>query len=317
MLAILTFQVLALGQIQFSGFADILFVQTLDEPNVSEIRYGQFEIDLSASIRPGISFEGAIALNPATGGFDVGAGFIEIGFAGEEALHPVRGKYLDHFGISVGQFDVPFGIDWQHIASPDRRLVSPPLLNEKSINGWNDIGLNLHTDLGRTTLAGFMVNGAADGFAMGGRASYSPLEATELGFSYMTQTKSNDLDLKPRVIGGDLQTTIGPLATCMEVHYTENLFGGDFEAIDAIDSHHGFYLQTDLDLNDILNIPLVLIGRYDDWSTINNSAVAQRSTLGLAYTLTDGFEVRTEYMQDIINGEQEVSQFVIQMLVSF
>ena len=125
LIGIFILQSVTFAQLEFSGFADILLVTPLSEDQSNtEIQYGQFELDLSASIRSGINFEGAIAYNPETGNFEAGAGFIEIILKGEAGIHTARGKYFDHIGLSIGQFDVPFGIDWQHIASPDRRLVS-------------------------------------------------------------------------------------------------------------------------------------------------------------------------------------------------
>ncbi len=310
-------QTAAFAQLQFSGFADVHFVSPLEDQSNIEMHCGQFELGLSSPIRPGINFEGAIAYNSETGTFEAGAGFVELVFTGENGLHSVRSNSFDHIGLSIGQFDVPFGIDWQHIASPDRCLVTAPLLNEKSINSWNDVGINMHADLGPINITSFVVNGATDGFALGGRAAYSPLESFELGASYLSQTETNELGSKPRAFGADIQTITGPLATRMELHYTEDLFEGDFEAIDTINTHHGFYLQTNFDLSSILHIPLVLIGRYDDWSSINNIDEASRVTLGAAYSIINGFEIRAEYLGDNINGEKDIRQFVIQTLVSF
>ncbi len=314
---IMMLQTAAMAQIQFSGFADILFVQDLDDLSISEIQYGQFEFDLSAKIRPGITFEGALALNSETGTFEAGAGFIDITFTEGERAHVAKGTYLDHIGISIGQFDVPFGIDWQHIASPDRRFISAPLLNEKSINGWNDIGLNFHADRGPTSIMAFVVNGSKDGFAFGGRTAFRPHNIIELGASYFTQSSSNEEGAKPQVIGLDIQTVTGPLSTRAELHYSEDLFEGNFESIDAVETHHGFYGQADLDLEKMLNMPLVLLGRYDNWSTLNNSQEATRTTLGAAYTLMEGFEFRAEYLVDSVNQRQESPRLTIQTMVSF
>ncbi len=317
LLTIIFLQTTLIAQPQLSGFADILLVVPLENGSTPAIQYGQFELDVSANIRPGINFEGAIALNPETGTFEAGAGFVELVLSGEDGFHSARGNYFQHIGLSIGQFDVPFGIDWQHIASPDRRLVSAPLLNEKSINGWNDIGVNLHADMGQANITAFMVNGATDGFAIGGRAAYAPFEILEVGASCFSQTEANELGSQPQSLGLDIQTVTGPLATRMELHYTEDLLEGDFSSIDSSAAQHGFYLQTDLNLSDILDIPLALIGRYDDWSTVNNTEEANRVTLGAAYTITEGFEIRAEYLEDIVNGNQDSQQFVIQTVVNF
>ena len=310
-------QTITFAQIQFSGFADILLVTPLEAQSEADFQQGQIELDISATIRPGINFEGAIALNPETGTFETGAGFIEMVLTGEDGLHAARGNSFNHIGLSIGQFDVPFGIVCQHIASPDRRLVSAPLLNEKSINGWNDLGINLHADLGKFQFTSFLVNGSAEGFAIGGRSAIKPIEAFELGISYFSQTAANDLDSQPQVLGVDLQTVTGPLSTRMEVHYTEDLFEGDFGEIDSVNTHQGYYIQGDFDLSEILDIPLVLIGRYDDWSTENDAESANRITLGAAYNFYDGFELRAEYLNDTTSEEDDYNQFVIQALVSF
>ncbi len=316
-IGLLILQTIALGQLQFSGFADILLISPFDEQMNAEIQSGQFELGLSASIQPGISFEGAIAYNSETGTFEAGAGFIELVFAGEQGVHSAHGNYVNHLGLSIGQFDVPFGIDWQHIASPDRQLITAPLTNEKSINAWNDIGLNFHADFGNTRLTSFLVNGAENGYAIGGRAAYTPLDGFEIGTSYLTQTLSNNSGSKPQVLGADIQTITGPLATRMELQYSQDLLNGEFSEIDSIDTHRGFYLQADLDLSAITNIPLVLIGRYDDWSTVNNLEDATRTTIGVAYTVSEGLQFRAEYLYDIVNGEQENQQLAIQTVVSF
>jgi hypothetical protein len=181
----------------------------------------------------------------------------------------------------------------------------------------NDLGLNFHTDIGKATLVTFLVNGSDNGFALGGRVAYAPFDAAEMGFSYLTQTQTNEQGSKPRVVGGDLQTQTGPLATRLEIHYSQDLLDGDFSAIDSISTHHGLYLQADLDLTDILKLPLVLIGRYDDWSTVNNIDEAQRTTVGLAYSMTEELEFRAEYLSDFANGDQDNHQLSIQTVVSF
>ena len=302
----------ALGQIKFSGFADILF-----HSSESRFQIGQMELDITSELHPAISFEGALALNPDTYCFEAGTGFIELTFPEEKGQHSARGAFFNHTGLSLGLFDVPFGLDWQHIASPDRRLVTPPLLNEKSINGWNDMGANFHTDIGITNLVIFIVNGAAEGYSIGGRIACTPSQALGVGLSLSTQTEANDVGSKPQIIGGDLEGTIGSLSTRMEVQYVDGLREGDFAAIDSLNTHRGFYVQTDLDLTAILKHPLALIGRYGDWSTVNNSEEARRATFGVAYTPIPGFEVRAEFLMNTINEKQHDQRFVVQTLVIF
>ncbi len=314
-LAILPTVVLA--QFQFSGFADILLINYLNHPPNPEVQYGQFELDLTTIIKPGVNFEGAIAYNSETETFEVGAGFIELIFTGSDGSHHARGEYIDHMGLSIGRFDVPFGIDWQYIASPDRRLVSAPLLNEKSINSWNDMGLNFHVVLGQVHLTSFLVNGASRGFAAGGRIACSPSKMLQLGTSYFAQTKSTEFGNRPQVFGADIQTFTGPLTTRMEVHYSQDIFEGNFNIADSVDAHQGFYIQSNLDLTNIFSYPIVLIGRYDDWSTTTINQKSCRMTLGAAYIVNDALEIRVEYLEDTEDDKQTRQQLAIQSVINF
>ncbi len=292
--------------LEFSGFADFLLTQPLNDDSTTEVEYGQFEVDLSAMISSRVTFEGAIALNPETGGFEVGAGFLDIRLGENE-----------NFGLALGQFDVPFGLDWQHIASPDRRLVTAPLMNEKSINGWNDMGVNLTGDLWGVQANGFLANGADAGFALGGRLALSPLDALEIGSSYFTHATENESGSRPTVFGVDIQTITGPLSTRSEFQSSMDLVDGDFEAITGIPDHQGFYTQADLDLVDMLNRPLVFIARYGSWSAENSNSRTNRYTLGFTYTLTESFELRAQYLNEVTDGESENSNLTVQTVVSF
>ena len=303
-LFLLLFSSPGFGQIEWSGFADILHQTDLEEGGAG-FSYGQFEIDASAEILPGLVFEGAVALNPETGGLEAGAGFLDM------TIHEELG-----LGLMCGQFDVPFGLDWEHIASPDRLLITAPMLNEMTINSWNDVGLNLYGGSDLLSLTAFMVNGADDGFALGCRLGVTPVELIGLGVSFYSQTAENDAASRPQVLGVDLQSSLGPVAFRGEYHQADDLFEGDFGAIDGIETHAGFYGQADLDLSSFVNLPLTAIGRFDDWSTDSGSSDGSKMTLGLAYEVAESFGLRSEYHAVDLDGVQS-KQLIFQALVSF
>lgn len=62
-------------------------------------------------------------------------------------------------GFRVGQFDVPFGLDWRSYRSLDRPLVSIPTVIANTHRGWNDLGVEMHGELTWANWSMFAVNG--------------------------------------------------------------------------------------------------------------------------------------------------------------
>jgi len=61
--------------------------------------------------------------------------YVHYNFINGEAMHPRREETMDHSGIVIGKFDINFGLDYLSFASPDRPIVSQPLVIEKTIGG--------------------------------------------------------------------------------------------------------------------------------------------------------------------------------------
>lgn len=303
------------GQIEYSGFADILYTKNLIEGGDAAFGYGQFEVDLSAVVMDGVTFEGAVAYNVDDGLFEAGAGFLDIHLTGSDESHPPRGGYLQHSGLMVGQFDVPFGRDYLHIPSPDRKLVSRPLLNQKTIDSWNDMGLNLYCELSFFNFNYFIVNGAQAGIAAGGRIVIPLANILELGASYATQTAENDSGATPKIIGVDFQSDFGPIGARFEYQQATALLEGDFDNSGADDQHSGYYAQLDLEMEQLVNLPLFLVGRYGTWE--KDTETVGQLTFGLGYKIGDGFECRAEYLSNRINETDPDNQFTIQTVIIF
>jgi len=256
-----------LAQIEYAGFADILYNSDLEAGGNAGFGYGQFELDLSGTVVSNVSFEGAISYNAEDGVFEAGAGFLDI-------------QWLD-MGLIVGQFDVPFGIDYLYIPSPDRLLVSGTLMNQRSIDGWNDVGMNLYGELVFVNFNLFAVNGASKGIAVGGRLGVPTGNLTELGVSYAMQTKENEAGAVPSIMGLDFQSTIGLLNARFEYQLARAVMEGNFDTHYEDIEHSGYYAQFDLNLDDMLNIPIFVVGRYGDWEQAENTE--NRITAGLGY----------------------------------
>lgn len=301
----------ASAQIQWSGFFDIQYARTASDTVSDEFTYGQFEVDLSMSLTDRISAEAAIAWGD--GSFELGAGFVDVHLWTTEEEHPPRGAFLSHSGLVVGQFDVPFGIDYRVIPSPDRKLVSPPLVNQKTIDSWNDMGVQVYGagPLGNFVLFG--VNGFSDGGAYGGRVGVIPVEGIEAGISYAMD----------RTMGGDTEATVLGLDGSAAVGRVE--VKGEFMAMEEEKTiepkkHAGFYVQASYDLD-----PVFAVGRYGRWvpefdgdGDGQDDPALTRITLGGGYRIAQPIEVRVEHqMNQEERDEAENDRTTLQVVVRF
>ena len=303
------------AQIEYAGFADILYTSELGDGGSAGFSYGQFELDLSGAVTSNVTFEGAIAYNAEDGLFEAGAGFLDIHMNDSEEDHPARGGFIKHSGLMIGQFDVPFGIDYLSIPSPDRLLVNGPLMNQMTIDGWNDVGLNFYGELSVLNFNIFAVNGASDGIAAGGRLGFPIGGLMELGASYAMQTAENETGAVPNILGLDVQSSIGPVNARFEYQQAKAVEAGDFDTLTEDDEHSGYYAQVDLDLDAMVGIPLFVVARYGGWEKADDTS--SRITAGLGYKFSDGFECRAEYLSNTVNEADAANQLTLQTVVSF
>lgn len=306
----------AYSQIEFSGFADILYS---GYEGAGEFGYGQFEIDLSTEISPWASIEGAVAYNAESGTFEAGAGFIDLHWGGE-ANHPFAA-----WGMLIGQFDVPFGIDYLHIPSPDRFLVTAPLANQFTIDSWNDIGLSLYGSVGLFEVVTYVVNGAGNGSACGGRLGTRSDALLSVGSSLNVQSSANEVGGTPQTFGLDARLNAEPFCAKAEYYHAKAFAGADFDSFDNSVESSGYYAQFGYCLGEVIGHPLMLLTRYGTWSAINgldsdgneNHDAATRITTGVRYYPIDGFELRLEYNHYNWETEAPEGQFQLQTVVAF
>jgi hypothetical protein len=213
----------------------------------------------------------------------------------------------DRTEIYVGQFDVPFGIDLNFYASPDRKLVSPPLAVEKTHNLWNDIGLQFCTGWRDFGLALFAVNslaGAEVSVVPGGRAFYSPLDLLEFGASIGIGL-TDDSEAESILSGGDFQLSYKNLY--LKGEYIEHTY----ERTTDSKTTAGFYLQATVDVR-----PFFFCARYggldSDEPSLDDS---ERLTSGAGYRVIEEVELRGEYQLYIPDREKDLT--LVQVVARF
>ncbi|TET42473.1 MAG: hypothetical protein E3J63_00720, partial [Elusimicrobia bacterium] len=264
------------AELEISGFVDVLTQGQQGEKTTFGM--GAFEIDFVSEFSSKVSFEGAVVVE----GEEVGLGqtLVDFKLLEEEKL-----------GLQVGLLDMPFGIDYQVFATPDRKLVTPPLVTELMMDGgWGDVGVNLHGSAPRLNCNVYVVNGMGEDSGVpvnqitdnnnsktaGGRLGFLPIKDLEFGFSY---AQGPYLDGAARQalsrIGGDIQFAYERLQIKGEF-----VKGGEEVPGAGENESDGFYLQL---LGEATE-KVYGVARYGYWKPKGDDKVI-RTTIGLGYDL--------------------------------
>jgi hypothetical protein len=278
--------------LELSGFADVIYSSSGEEGTDDHFMLSQVELDLAYLLSEKIRADLAIAHRE--GSFGIGA--MTIGFSPAERI-----------GICVGQFDVPFGIDYNFFPSPDRKLISAPLATETTHRLWNDIGLQLSITSSHVDLTLFAVNGLSDAevtVVPGGRLSHCFGDLLEVGGS-MALGFTDDSDVETGLYGIDFQLTHGGLY--LKGEYIEH----SWEMTTEGQSTAGFYLQATVDVD-----PFFFCARYGGLDSDEPELdELDRVTVGAGYRVIEQVELRGE-CQFHASG-QEDDRLFLQTVASF
>lgn len=286
--------------LEISGFGDFLYVQGTENTDDIMFLVNQAEIDLESTIDDKITVGVAVAYDGEET-FGLGAFTIDFHVFGSEGDHfrPTAG--IDHSGIIVGQFDVPFGIDWHVYPSIDRRLVSGPLAVENTHDFWNDFGVQLYATKDIVNGVVYATNGFGyemiDTLGMpvevdmkmagGGRLGICPVEILEVGGNFAGFfNQENTLDMS--LLGIDLQFTYD--AFFLKGEYIIHEYAKDTP---VTISNSGFYVHGEYNFDRFF-----LMGRYGVFSPDGDTDDVTRLTAGAGYVLRDGCELRFEYQSN-------------------
>ncbi len=274
--------------VEISGFTDYLVVPDRDGGD-GRVSVGQAEIDLAAEIDGGVAVEVAVAYDPDAEAFGLGA--LTVGF-------PLADSDAWSADLSVGLFDVPFGIDWRVYPSPDRKMVTAPFATDMTHAGWNEMGAQVNASRGAWTATFFAVNDmprdhlTADtkipeytaGGAAGGRLGWTPATTLELGGSAASLSDATGNEAMT-LWGVDAQWNGGPLS--MKGEYV----GHGIREIDGSRiANAGWYAQAGWDFS-----TQYLAVRYDTFQhEYCEEACAERVSACWGRALTEGSQVRLE-----------------------
>ncbi|MFC1563503.1 hypothetical protein ACFL6G_01145 [candidate division KSB1 bacterium] len=298
----------SLAPLEITGFADYYTIRGVERTEESSYQFGQVEVDLETNIDEKVVIGAAIAFDPGSETFGMGAFTVDFRLFGNEEGHFRTGSDVNTSGIMIGQFDVPFGLDWQVYPSIDRKLVTGPVAVENLHDYWNDYGFQAYIDTRYFNAVVYGTNGFGYddvdlNLSMGGRFGFRPHESLEIGSSYasfMNENNKSDMSL----LGFDAQFSYDAFSFKSEYITRKNgLLGGHTL------TSTGYYAQGLYDFGKYFIVSRY--GRFDPDKDGNDYFT--RLSAGGGYVILDGCELRLEYQ---VNNMED-NRMYMQLAVGF
>jgi hypothetical protein len=307
---------------EITGFMDLQFTTDEVTPGERNFRLGQAELDFSACLSGNSCACVAVAYDPVTRTFGLGAATVEFLLAGRGSDCRHHYEKWQRSGFVVGQFDIPFGIDWLVYPSVDRRTITAPDAIAATHGGWNEVGVGGFIEADHYTVRAWLANGLdcehtygdgaetttvalATDTAVGARLSVLPAPGLECGVSAATFSTVAD-DQAMTMVGVDVQAARGPWAVKGEFISHRLDFGapGDF-------TNRGWYAQGTRDFPG-----WYLFSRYDNLDAGQSDLLALESVSGgLGLTLAAQAELRLEYRAALNDLQPDL--WLAQMVAGF
>lgn len=312
--------------LEISGFFDVVNTYDRTEGDNTNFGLGQAEIDLANQLADNVAVEIAVAYIPEDGVFEVGAAIIDIDLFSSEGARHVRSSIIDHSSVIVGQFDVPFGLDYFDYASVDRKLISAPLVVDFTHGQWNDFGVQFVMDSKYGNFVAYFVNGfeasaevidqvatLATGIdvyedvnttpanAFGTRVGFKLLSQLEIGSSFAVGLNKSDKS-EMSLWGADMQLNFDFIS------FKGEYINHSLNRSVAKEDNKGYYFQTIGTINNFF-----ITGRYGSFKPDGADWIGQFS-IGGGYAIAENVEIRLE---SLFNENSDLNQTVFQMVTGF
>lgn len=310
--------------LEITGFFDVVGSHQIASEDETEFGLGQAEVDLESELSEKAAISVAVAYNNESSNFELGAAELGIN------LFVNENSFINAIDVVAGQFDVPFGLDYQVYASIDRKLITEPWFADihGGWRGWNDFGVQLQAASQYGNFVGYWVNGFEESAevtqriinlttgleedtvleynttpadAFGTRVGIIPIAGLEIGGSFAVGFNQSGKD-EMTLSGVDIQLTSNKLLLKGEYLYHS------VNRTIAKEGHQGYYFQP------IYSFERVFItGRYSSFKPENEDWIDQVS-LGAGYSIHEGVELRFE---TVINDNKDNNQNILQLVAGF
>lgn len=317
---IFSFFTIANAQTEIGGFFDVINSTDMEAGQNTGFTVNQFEIAISQSYDSPISIDAAIGYNKDDGKMELADAVIHYtSKLGSEHIIFGTDTIHAHAGISIGQTDVPFGIDYLSFDAPVRPVVTQPLIYQKTVGEWSGTGINIHTTQKNYNLDLFSTNGLNGDLTFGAHSGFTFINNLEFGFSYAAEFSS--IDTKSNWITGvDFAATLGSLDIKSEYLWTKNLLDAAQDTISSDKIYQGFYVQLSNDFENVINLPVFATARFGYWESemdrdfSGDKDTQNRITLGLGYRTDYDAEVRIEYLSDQVEDDSRYNVLTLQLV---
>lgn len=317
-----------------SGFFDVKAADTGTDPNAFSM--GDFELDVAREIGKHVQVAAALVVNDE--GAELSVGFVDVHVVGAPVAPRGRLPVEKGFRAQLGRFDVPFGGDWQYLASKDRTEISAPLTTEAVLDGgYNDVGLRLLAAGESLGWTAYWLRGEGEGTAFGGRVVLTPFDnvyrlrqrvrAFEVGVSGLLDLDGDGgTETASLAIDGELRGPIGRLRSEWARRDERAVPGREGRLVRS-----GLHVTALVDAGSVASVPLTPWVRWDtarqEPEGEGPEVVAGRTsrlTAGLNALLFDVLTLKLEY-QRILSAPPEVEAaedfrrdaFLAQAVVTF
>jgi hypothetical protein len=304
------------GGISVEGFLDLR--ATTRRAGRDGVTIGDFELDLARDL--GKNVHVAIALVGNDEGAGLAAGFVD--FHLFRGLIAAPGRSPEGIHLQVGRFDVPFGNDWQYLASRDRIESNAPLTTELLMDGgYNDTGVRVIGGSAAANFTAFILRGEGRGKVLGARLGFKPfvsssqlnprIHRVEAGLSLLRDV---DRAENPRAtfIALDAEAQIGRCRFRME-HVRKHV--QSTQTKERTSESSGWHITAAVDAGQIRAVSLTPFARYEAVGGYGIEATkTARLTAGLNTSLFSVVMLKLEYQQ-ALGASQEHSLFAQLVMV--
>jgi len=309
------------AQIDISGFFDAAGISNFLDTKKNEFMINQFELDFSYLHKSHFSVGSAVAYNNETQNVELAMAFIHYSFEGGPAKHPRRVETYDHSALLIGKFDMPFGLDYLSYASIDRSTFTQPLVIEKTIAGWNDIGIDYHLFTGKLKFDVWGVNGFREGLGLGGNIRYRFFPFLELGTSYSADV-NNFKRVNDWLSGVDILIDTKIFQIKSEFLWMKGVYEGIPDSVLNNNMHHGGYIQLLTDLKEWTSLPFFLTLRLGGWQCTGETdgfidEAQRRYTATVGYGLHENLSIRLEVSINTFEVSETETLGILQAVVGF
>ncbi len=309
------------AQIDISGFFDVAGVANFPDSKQSRFLINQFELDFSYKHKSHFSVGSALAYNNETGNIELPMAFIHYSFDEGPGKHPRRVETYDHSALLIGKFDMPFGLDYLSYASIDRPTFTQPLVIEKTIAGWNDIGIDFHLFTGKFKFDVWTVNGFREGVGVGGNVRYQFFPFLEVGFSHSSDV-NNFKKVNDWLSGVDFKIDTKVFHVKSEFLWMKGVYEGVVDTVLNNEMHHGGYFQLLTEFEEWTSLPVFLTLRFGSWKYSGASdndidETQRRYTATVGYGLHENLSIRLEVSANTYSRSETETNGVVQIVVGF